>query len=105
MDSIGERAEIANAYEDISQYGKNLQASLAEGQTDIFGMMGESETPSLKIKQCPPTAASQKLKWEKQYLGLYVSGHPLQGLKSYLKQKGKLIENFELKTVGKGYKN
>lgn len=101
MDSLGERAEIANAYEDISQYGKNLQASLAEGQTDIFGMMEESEAPSLKIKQCPPTAAGQKLKWEKQYLGLYVSGHPLQGLKSYLKQKGKLIENFELKTVGK----
>ncbi len=104
MDSLGERAEIGKGYEEISTYGKNVQASLAEGQTDIFGMMSEGSAPSLKLEKAEPASPSQRLKWEKQYLGLYVSGHPLQGLKPYFKNKGRLIEDLTPKMIGKNLK-
>ncbi|MBI4127350.1 DNA polymerase III subunit alpha [Candidatus Peregrinibacteria bacterium] len=104
MDSLGERAEIAQSYEEIGTYGKNAQASLAEGQTDIFGIMQDNSAPGLMLEKVKPASPSQRLKWEKQYLGLYVSGHPLQGLKRYFKNKGRLIEDFSLKMLGKNLK-
>ncbi len=91
LDSLGERAQIAESYESISKYAKNVQDSTAGGQTDIFGMMGEDAAPDLELQNVEAAGQSQRLKWEKEYLGLYISGHPLQGLKNYLSSKGKLI--------------
>lgn len=104
MDSLGERAQLAENYEEISTFGKNLQASHSEGQTDIFGMMEDDSTTNLKLKKIPPASHSQRLKWEKQYLGLYVSGHPLAGMRNYFKAKGRLIADFTPKMLGKNSK-
>jgi DNA polymerase-3 subunit alpha len=67
---------------------------LKDGQTDIFGMMaegGNTDSGDLKLKKVPVTQSSQKFAHEKEYLGLYISGHPLQGLKEYIHSKGRLI--------------
>jgi DNA polymerase III subunit alpha len=104
LDEIGRRAQLAESYDEISTYAKNVQNSLAEGQTDIFGMMDESETPDLNLADIPEAPATQKLKWEKDFLGLYVSGHPLQGLKKYISGKGKLIRGLGKKNLKKTIK-
>ncbi len=91
MDGLGERAALAANYEEIANYSKNIQASLLEGQTDIFGMMQEEEISPLHFKATPVADSSQRFRWEKDYVGLYVSGHPLQGMKSYFQGKGKLV--------------
>lgn len=104
MDSLGERAQIATSYDEISNYAKNIQSSISDGQTDIFGMMDDGDAPKLKLSDVKPADTAQRLKWEKEYLGLYVSGHPLQGLKPYFKSKWKLVENISLKDTGKRVK-
>ncbi|MFA5792856.1 MAG: DNA polymerase III subunit alpha [Candidatus Gracilibacteria bacterium] len=106
MDSLGERAQIAMNYDEMALYAKNLQASLREGQTDIFGMMAEGSTGAseLKLKPAIPAKGSQMFKWEKEYLGLYISGHPLQGLKTYIQGKGKLIGHLSEKDNDKKIK-
>ncbi len=101
LDGLGERAQLAANQEAISTYAKNAQASAAEGQTDIFGMMQTEPSAELQLATVEPASASQRLKWEKEYLGLYVSGHPLQGLKHYIQSKGKLISNIGKKDVDK----
>lgn len=104
LDELGHRAQLASSYDEISTYAKNIQSSVADGQTDIFGMMDETETPDLKLAEIPEAPASQKLKWEKDFLGLYVSGHPLQGLKKYIAGKGKLIRSLTRRLVDKPVK-
>ena len=35
----------------------------------------------------PPSPESEKLKWEKELLGLYISGHPLKNYRKILEEK------------------
>ncbi len=104
MDDLGERAEIAANYDEISNYAKNIQSSLSEGQTDIFGVIADTETGNLKLNPVPAADSTQRFKWEKEYVGLYISGHPLQGLKRYFQGKGKLIGQLNEKYVDKKIK-
>lgn len=104
LDSLGERAQIAASYEAISKYAKNIQDSTADGQTDIFGMMEDSQTPDLKLQDIKPTDHSQKLKWEKEFLGLYISGHPMQGLKNHISSKVRLVASLTPAMINKRVK-
>lgn len=106
FDELGERKVIAASVEEISLFAKSMQSAAAEGQTDIFGFMSPAEATeisSLKLKKISPATCLEKLQWEKEFLGMFVSGHPLQGLKKYLAKKahqiGKLDEKLKGKTI------
>jgi DNA polymerase-3 subunit alpha len=105
MDEFGDRKQIAESTEEISTYAKIYNKTKVEGQTDIFGMMDEEEdagtSSSFALKQVEPATEMEKLKWEKDYLGLYVSSHPLQGLSKYFAKKAHLIKNLKAKDIGK----
>lgn len=104
LDDFGERAELAANTDEISHFAKNIQASLSEGQTDIFGVISDTDTGGLKLNPVPAADSSQRFRWEKEYMGLYVSGHPIQGLKRYFQGKGKLIGSLDEKSVDKKIK-
>lgn len=107
LDALGERKALVASLEDISRYSRLMQNTSAEGQTDIFSMMedgGASSIPPFALAKVPEASFLQKLAWEKTYLGLYVSGHPLQGLSKYLKRKVNLINTLTPKLAGKTVK-
>ncbi len=58
----------------LSQYRKSLLTS----QTSLFG---EAAKISVTLTDQIPASRSEKLAWEKELLGLYVSDHPLKGFK------------------------
>ena len=102
FDCIGVGEQIAANIDEISTFAKDIQATKVDGQIDMFGDMDDASTKSsLKLKDTEPASSYQKLLWEKQYLGLYVSGHPLQGLKKYIKKKALIAENITKKDIGK----
>lgn len=103
LDEYGERKTLALSYEELSKFAKYTQAVNAEGQTDIFAMMTEPDSGALsfQLKSAVPATYMEKLSWEKAYLGLYVSGHPLKGLRKYLSKKVLLIDQLTQKNVGK----
>ena len=101
MDELSERALIAANYKALNAYAKNIQASKAEGQTDIFGMMEHVSAPDLELAPVPPATQAQRLHFEKETMGLYVSGHPFQGLSRYLSAKGKLIGEIKRRDLKK----
>jgi DNA polymerase III subunit alpha len=105
LDELGDRKQISENYEEISQYSKNFQAVNAKGQTDIFGALDESgvETDDCAFNLSPSeqTSFMESLKWEKEYLGMYVSRHPLQGLKKYFSKKVVLADSVDRKKIGK----
>jgi len=78
LDSLGEErgAMIANIEEALT-YNKESGSKNID-QISIFGLMNDSSTiPALKFKPSEPVSMKLKLAWEKELLGLYLSGHPL----------------------------
>ena len=54
---------------------------------------------SVKLVEAQPASRSVKLMWEKELLGLYISGHPLDKYREILLKRELNIE--KLKEIGK----
>jgi len=106
LSDFGDRNQIAENYDAISKFAKSSQEVASNGQTDIFGAMGDDSQAdaSLEFKSSPKSTNMQCLKWEKEFLGMYVSGHPLRGLKKYISKKGHLIGTLTKKHLDKPVK-
>lgn len=106
LDEFGDRNQIAENHDEISKHAKQSQDSILNGQTNIFGMMDDSSTQDcgFKMRNVPKSTQMQRLKWEKIFIGMYVSGHPLRGLKKYISRKAHLIGNLDDKSLGKPLK-
>ncbi|MCA9374022.1 MAG: DNA polymerase III subunit alpha [Candidatus Gracilibacteria bacterium] len=103
LDDLGERKRLAQSTDIMSSYAKTNQEMSAQGQSSLFA--GEQgETAPLNLPKVTPATNMDRLKWEKDYLGLYVSGHPLKGLKQYLSRKVTLIDSLTEKNIGKTVK-
>lgn len=86
LDSIGERKQILESMEILLEYAKEIQKAEASKQDSLFGFFGEEEkaVPAIKLKTTAPATKEEKLEWEKELLGLYISDHPLNDFKDYL---------------------
>ncbi len=82
LDSLGEdRATLLGNMDNLLAYHQS-SSQIGGGQDSLFGLMADqSSVPTLKFKSFPPAEATQKLAWEKELLGLYLSGHPLDKFK------------------------
>lgn len=90
LDDLGERNALLTHIEKLLEYRKQLSAAPA-GLTSMFG--ASSAPADIKIPAEKPATMEQKLAWEKELLGFYVSGHPLDRCKDQLsKQKMNLKE-------------
>jgi len=102
LDELGERKTILENFDNLMRFAKNSQEVNAQGQTSIFSSMGaDVQMSALKLKETRAASLMERLNWEKEYLGLYVSGHPLKGLKKYLAKKVNLIGQLTRRNVGK----
>ena len=106
LDEFGERNSIAENYEQITKFAKLSQKAQSDDQTSIFGLMDDAEPVhgGLILDKVPEASQLQCLKWEKQLLGMYVSNHPLRGLKKYLSKKSHLIETLDDKMLNRNIK-
>lgn len=67
--------------ETAMKYGTNLQASKDAAQTSLFGDGSSVALERPKIPSCPPWPAIIKLRHEKEVVGMFISGHPLDDFK------------------------
>ena len=101
LDSVGERGALVAQYDKIAEFSKSV-GDVGSSQTDMFSSMSSNnESLAISLKAESPATPLQKLQWEKETLGLYVSSHPLAGLKKYISKKARLIESFTGDDVGK----
>lgn len=86
FDSLGERNLLLENSEMLLAFSRDA-AKRAAGihQTDLFaGLEGTSARAKLHLAPAPPASERQKLNWEKELLGLFVSGHPLAAVSELL---------------------
>jgi len=70
----------------LIRYGNAVQKEAEEGGSSLFGEAGAVEIANPKIPECSPWAKLELLKREKEIVGFYISGHPLEQYKSAVKQ-------------------
>ncbi len=84
LDRFGERSQLLHNIEFLLQYAKRVQEEEATGQTNLFG--DSDEKPKLSLSPTPPVDSRVILQWERDLLGLYLSGHPLDRYARTLQQ-------------------
>lgn len=81
LDCFGHRAQVLAGLEQAIGSAQKRQKAAARGQMDLFGMMNGSEAFGEDTSTALPDTdeADNKtiLEWEKDFLGLYLSSHPL----------------------------
>ena len=88
LDEFGERGTMLANTEQLLAYNKE-QAKAPESQESLFGGLADSAASENDLRLSPAAAATQteKLVWEKELLGLYISGHPLDKFKTVLEKR------------------
>ncbi|MDP3051946.1 MAG: OB-fold nucleic acid binding domain-containing protein, partial [bacterium] len=87
LDRLAERKKILENMDKILEYHKETGKTSQKNQTSLFSMLENKSTlPGLKFQETPPATFEEKLQWEKELLGLYISGHPLDKFKEALKK-------------------
>ncbi|OGM01201.1 DNA polymerase III subunit alpha [Candidatus Uhrbacteria bacterium RIFOXYC2_FULL_47_19] len=77
MDCLGERNQFLASLDQILQFNRNAMKDAASGQGNLFALapvMGHEA--SVALREVPPATKREKLAWERELLGLYVSEHP-----------------------------
>ncbi|MDE2038013.1 MAG: DNA polymerase III subunit alpha [Patescibacteria group bacterium] len=78
LDCFGEDRGVLLANIDLLLGYNKEQQSLHGDQDSLFGLMDDHTTvPTLRLNAAPVAELMEKLRWEKELLGLYLSGHPL----------------------------
>ncbi|MEK7151808.1 MAG: DNA polymerase III subunit alpha [Patescibacteria group bacterium] len=78
LDAFGERGQMQGNMDEALAYHKEHSTG-NKSQTSLFGQMSDQSTiTKFRMKEAAPATQDEKLGWEKELLGLYVSGHPLE---------------------------
>ncbi len=88
FDSLeGHRAQYLASLENIMKAAQNAQAERDRGQMSLFGDGEEAATATVALVAAPELDPLERLMREKEQLGFYVSGHPLE-------EYSDIIENY-----------
>ena len=86
FDNFETRGKLLSNLEDILAFNREIRKNKTNSQASLFGGLAKAP-PTFQLKDSPDTPDKEKLLWEKELLGLYISSHPLENVKSYLQKK------------------
>lgn len=101
FDSLGEErgALLGNLDELLAYHQESKQSE--RNQISIFGLMEDQSTiPVLRLRPTEPSSADERLAWEKDLLGLYISGHPLEKYREKFEKAEHTIRSIKKLTDG-----
>ncbi|MDC8002825.1 DNA polymerase III subunit alpha [Aureisphaera galaxeae] len=74
-------------FEKVLRYAAKYQETQNSSQVSLFGDASEVQIPEPQVPPCEEWGTMKKLKQEKEVVGIYISGHPLDDFKTE-------VENF-----------
>ena len=107
LDNIGERGQFLANLEALLNYAREIQRPKTNGQASLFSVAGadaKNLLPPLKLHEAPPAGKKEKLDWEKELLGLYVSEHPAKEYEKVILERAHLPSKLTHEMVGKSVK-
>ncbi|WP_338503453.1 DNA polymerase III subunit alpha [Candidatus Minimicrobia sp. QA0096] len=92
FDDMGDRSDLLFNLDSITSFASKLQKEAASGQTNLFGMLGGDDAANvqstLHLQKAPVKHDDkERLMWERELLGLYISAHPLDRYETYLSEQ------------------
>ncbi|PIP87235.1 DNA polymerase III subunit alpha [Candidatus Campbellbacteria bacterium CG22_combo_CG10-13_8_21_14_all_36_13] len=87
LDSLGERGSLLGNLGGLLSYKKEKENEDKDAVSLFHLMSDDSTVPTLKFEEFPKATKREMLAWEKELLGLYVSGHPLDRIRDKLEKR------------------
>jgi len=90
FDSLGDRSDLLFNLETVQAFASKLQKEALSGQTDLFGGLSDAANiqPMMVLQPSPiKHADKERLAWERELMGLYISAHPLDNYDSYFEEQ------------------
>ena len=110
FDGFGDRSDLLFNLDTIVAFAQKTQKEAASGQTDLFGMLGDESAdvqPTMQLQSAPAKHTNkERLMWERELMGLYISAHPLDAYETYLNEQAQpltqLVPEYDgrLMTIG-----
>jgi DNA polymerase-3 subunit alpha len=104
FDSLEKRNKILHNLEKLMDWTKKNQKIKESGQKGLFDMFGGSSggsfSTNVTLDDAPEISEKERLTWEKELLGLYISGHPLQKMKGFLDKNATSIRKLSNDLLG-----
>jgi DNA polymerase-3 subunit alpha len=100
FNKLGKQSEMLGGIDKILRYHKEINRNKNSNQASLFENQ-RIQTGKLKLAEGQKISQEEKFRWEKDLLGLYISGHPLDKYKNRMeKQKINIttIKNFRNQT-------
>ncbi len=104
-DKLGQnRPTLLSNLERAVEYVQNIKNDKANGQVSLFGDVDEVEYTPFIFEQIEDWPHLEKLRIEKELIGFYISGHPLDEYKNIIERSVTLTsKKAELATPDKNY--
>jgi len=96
LDSFGERGVMLASIELLLEYHR--EAIKEQAHESLFAGLGGGVS-DIVLPQAPEAPMKTRLAWEKELLGLYVSGHPLDRFREQLSKRPMTIAQLQQKMV------
>ena len=90
FDTLADRSDLLFNLETIQGFASKLQKEALSGQTDLFGGMADMASVQPKVALTPAPmrhTEKERLTWERELLGLYISAHPLDNYAAYFEEQ------------------
>jgi DNA polymerase-3 subunit alpha len=106
LDDLGDRAVLLARMEQVMSSAQAFQKARQRGQMDLFGaasLVAAPEPAATQIVSVQSIPSKQLLAWEKEYLGTYLSSHPLKEVAQAARDQGdryQLIADLSEELVG-----
>lgn len=99
MDMWGDRGMLLANVERMLVFAREHTSASDSNQGSLLGLMG-APAATLKLQAAPDAALSEKLKWEKELIGLYISSHPCADYAALFSNNYTEIINIEAEPAG-----
>jgi DNA polymerase-3 subunit alpha len=106
FDSTGaKRAQLMAVLDEALETGQRLGRDREAGQGSIFDLMGgvQSAVPEAALPPLPEWDEHDKLAYEKEALGFYITGHPLSAYSDDIKRLS-TVDTVSIQAAGDGMK-
>lgn len=90
FDQMADRSDLLFNLETIQAFASKIQKEALSGQTDLFGGMAAvaAISPTINLGAAPTKHTDkERLTWERELLGLYISAHPLDNYDAFFSEQ------------------